>query len=187
MSGTPQGCPDSSLCFKQLISSLIFVTPAVTVLPLDESLWCWQGAALLSSPTMHSLAKSSELLEQRGLVSHAGKAQIKCLLCMLRVLLSNQCWAAQDLEGKLKQQVLATLLQLGLHLWISEPEVAISRSSIWDRRPGFAKQNRGITEVGKDTPLHGGTEPSCEHNPIFIISHATKPCLNPGLAIEDGN
>lgn len=36
--GTPQDCPNSSLCFKQLISSLIFVTPAVDLRCLRAAL-----------------------------------------------------------------------------------------------------------------------------------------------------
>ena len=41
-----------------------------------------------------------------------------CTVCSFQM---HAAQAAQELKKKLKQQVLATLLQLGLHSWLSEP------------------------------------------------------------------
>lgn len=95
--GTPQGCPDSSLCFKQLISILIFVTPAVTLRCLRAAPCvtrmnpCGAGREQPTCLPQQCIPEQNPVnfWNKEGL-SHPGKAQIKCLLYVLRVLLSNQ-------------------------------------------------------------------------------------------------
>lgn len=96
MPAAPQDSPNPLLCFKELISSLIFVTPAVTLLMGNTSCDaqmspCGAGREQPSCPPQQCIPQRNPVnfWNKEGL-SHAGKAQSKCLLCVLRALLSNQ-------------------------------------------------------------------------------------------------